>query len=75
MGREREGEKRKGEKRGERPKCLDYIGRSLWWKGSYWATNFRVEGRVCQVGTEGCWEILDARSILECKNIDRKSVV
>ena len=27
-----------------------------------WAGKFRVGGRVCQVGTEGCWENLEARS-------------
>ena len=32
-----------------------------------WAGKFRVGGRVCQVGTEGCWENLEARSALICK--------
>ena len=32
-----------------------------------WAGEFRVGGRVCQVGTEGCWENLEARSVLMCK--------
>ena len=31
------------------------------------AGKFRVEGRVCQVRTEGCWENLKARSALLCK--------
>ena len=33
---------------------------------SPWAGKFRVGGRVCQVGTEGCWENLEARSDLIC---------
>ena len=33
---------------------------------SPWAGKFRVGGRVCQVGTEGCWENLEARSALIC---------
>jgi hypothetical protein len=44
-------------------KCLDYIGRSLGeraaqplgWKVQGW-------GQVCQAGTEGFWESLEARS-------------
>ena len=40
---------------------------------SPWAGKFRVGGRVCQVGTEGCWENLKARSALICKII--KSLV
>ena len=31
------------------------------------AGKFRTRGRVCQVGTEGCWENLEARSALVCK--------
>jgi hypothetical protein len=31
---------------------------------SSWAGKCRVGGRMCQVGTEGCWENLEARSIL-----------
>jgi hypothetical protein len=27
---------------------------------------FRVGGRICQVGTEGCWENLEARFALVC---------
>ena len=42
-------------------KCLDYIRKSLLREGS---GKFRVGGRVCQVGTEGCWENLEARSVL-----------
>ena len=34
---------------------------------SPWAGKFRVGGRVCQVGTERCWENLQARSALMCK--------
>ena len=33
---------------------------------SPWAGKFRIEGRVCQVGSEGCWENLEARSALVC---------
>ena len=29
-----------------------------------WAGKFRVGDRVCQVGTEGCWENLEARSVV-----------
>jgi len=32
-----------------------------------WAGKFKVGGRVCQVGTEGCWENLEAKSALVCK--------
>lgn len=31
---------------------------------SPWTVKFRVGGRVCQVGTEECWENLEARSAL-----------
>jgi hypothetical protein len=34
---------------------------------SPWAGKFRVEDRVCQEGTEGCWVNLEARSALICK--------
>jgi hypothetical protein len=49
--------------------CLDYIGRSFWGEGqpSPWAGKFRVGGRICQVGSEGCWENLEARSASVCK--------
>ena len=32
-----------------------------------WTGKFRVGGRVCQIETEGCWENLEARSVLVCK--------
>jgi hypothetical protein len=32
-----------------------------------WTGKFRVGTRVCQVGTEGCWENLEARWNLICK--------
>jgi hypothetical protein len=57
---ERETKKREKERR---PKCLDYIWKSLWGKGSpapglkssgLWAGECRVVGRVCQVGTGVC---------------------
>jgi len=44
--------------RWEEQKYLAYIGRSLW------AGKFMVGGRVCQEGTEGCWENLEARTAL-----------
>lgn len=34
---------------------------------SPWAGKFRVGGRICQVGSEGCWENLEARSASVCK--------
>ena len=39
------------------------------WEGqpSLWAGGFRIEGRVFQVGTEGCWENPEARIALVCK--------
>jgi hypothetical protein len=44
------------------------LGRSLWGKGSPAHDLERSGwGRVCQVGTEGCWENLEARSALICK--------
>ena len=59
---ERKEEREKGEcvqreKRRRRPKCLDSIERSpIEREGqpSPWAGKFRVGGKVCQVGTEGC---------------------
>ena len=33
------------------------------------AVQSRVEGGVCQLGTEGCWENMVARSALVCKNM------
>jgi hypothetical protein len=35
-------------------------------KPSLWGGKFRVEAEVCQVGTEGCWENLEARTTLVC---------
>ena len=32
-----------------------------------WARKFRVGDMVCQVGNEGCWENLEARSALVCQ--------
>lgn len=47
-----EKERREGEER--RPKCPDYIGRSLWEGQSRpWAEKFMVGDRICQVGTKG----------------------
>jgi hypothetical protein len=65
-GRRRVGEGREG---GRETKCLYYIGKRLWGKGSS-APGLENSGfgdRVCQVGTEGCWEKLEARSTLICK--------
>jgi hypothetical protein len=36
---------------------------------SSWPGKFRIGSRLCQVGTEGCWENLKARSALLCKNM------
>ena len=51
-----------------RERKMDYIGRSLWGKGqpSRWAGKLKVGCRVCQVGTEGCWENLEAKTALVC---------
>lgn len=47
-----------------------YIEEPLWeGQSSSWAGKFRIEGGVCQVGTEGPWENLGARSTLVCKNM------
>jgi hypothetical protein len=35
-------------------------------KRSLWVEKFKVKGRVCLVGTEGCWENVEARSALVC---------
>jgi hypothetical protein len=72
--RRRKRKRRKKRRRGERKrrrrkerdqKCLDYIGRSLWGGGGRtaqaWTGKWRVGGRICQVGSEGCWENLEAR--------------
>jgi hypothetical protein len=34
---------------------------------SPWARKFKVGVKVCQVGTEGCWENLEARTSLVSK--------
>ena len=34
---------------------------------SPWSGKFRVEGLVCQVGTERCWEKLEAMSVFVCQ--------
>jgi hypothetical protein len=34
---------------------------------SPWTEKFSIGGRVCQVGTEGCWENLRAKFVLVCK--------
>jgi hypothetical protein len=51
---------------GERHKVLGYIGKDLWErpKPSPWAGKFRIEARICQVGTKGCWENMEARLAL-----------
>jgi hypothetical protein len=33
---------------------------------SPWTGKFKFWDKVCQVGTEGCWENLEARSALVC---------
>jgi hypothetical protein len=40
-----------------------------------WDGKFRVEDRVYQVGTGGCWENLEARSALLCKIYAGESLV
>ena len=54
--------------------CLDYIGnrgKSLWGRRdrhtSPWTGEFRVGNRVYQIGTEECWENLEARPALVYK--------
>jgi len=49
----------------ESVKCLDYTGRSLWGKGSPspGLESSGLGGRVCQVGTEECWENLEGKSV------------
>jgi hypothetical protein len=37
------------------------------WQPSPWVGKLRFGGRVCQVGTKGCWEKLEARSALVCQ--------
>jgi hypothetical protein len=41
---------------------------------SPWARKFRVGGRRCQVGTEECWDNLEARSALVCKICKKERV-
>ena len=65
--RERAGSQREKEKM--RPKCIDYIGRSLWGKGSLvpGLGSSELGSGVCWEGTEECWETLKARSAMICK--------
>lgn len=42
---------------------------------SPWAGKFRVQGRVCHLGTEGCWKNLEAKSTLVYKNMPLKPVL
>lgn len=66
--REKECVERKRERmKGKRPKCLDT--EEPWEEGqsSSCAGKFRVVGRICQVGTEGYQENLEARSALISK--------
>jgi hypothetical protein len=45
-----------------------YRQEAFWERTSLpWAGKFRVGVRVCQAGTEGCWENLGVRSTLICK--------
>jgi hypothetical protein len=72
-----EGDRREGEEK-ERG-CIERWGRETKMHGLYrvehlgegqpcpWAGKFRVGDRVCQVGTEGCWENLEALFTLVCK--------
>jgi hypothetical protein len=64
-GEEKEKEHGHSERR-NKEECLDYIRRSLWRERqcSPWAGKFRIGHRVWQVGPEGCWEKLEARSAL-----------
>lgn len=59
-----------GRERGSKSKmpCLDFIRKSLG-KRATQTLAWKVEGwgRICQVGTGGCWENLEARSALTCK--------
>ena len=64
-------ERGREERNRERPKCLDYIGKSLGGKGSP-ASGLKSSGQrmgyaLLQVRTEGCWENLEVRSVLVCK--------
>jgi hypothetical protein len=66
MHMERENEKRGREKRREIKMSGLHRKKPLEEKPSPWAAQFMVEGEVCQVGTEGDWENLEARSTLVC---------
>ena len=71
-GRERERksvciERERGRMKGKRPTCLDSEEPQKEGQPSSWAGKFRVVGKICQIGTEGCWENLEARSILVSK--------
>lgn len=63
VGRKKERRGYAHKKRKKKPKCLYYIGEKAPGEGqlSPWAGKFRAG--VCQVGTEGCWENLEARVV------------
>ena len=71
------GRKRRGDWKGEERELeFEQEEQSAWniWGGasgegqfSPWGGKFKSGGRVCQVGTEGCLENLEARSALVCK--------
>jgi hypothetical protein len=63
--RERKREKEEEEKRV--PKMSGLYRKEPPWGTSPWAGKFRGGGRLCWVGTERCWENLQARSALVCK--------
>ena len=72
MGRETEG--RGQREKGEREKREEIKMSGLYreeplgeGQPSPWAGKFRVRSRVCQLGTEGCWENLEAWSALDVK--------
>jgi hypothetical protein len=56
-------EEKEGEREGE-TKMSGLYREELLGEGqpSTWTRKFKVGGRACQVGTEGCWEKLEARS-------------
>jgi len=56
------------EKRRENKMSGFYREEPLWEEqSSPWVGKFKVVGKVCQVGTEGCWKNLEARAALVCK--------
>jgi hypothetical protein len=56
---------RRGRKMGRATKTLEErLGEE---QPNHWAGKFRTGGRVCQVGTEGCWKKLEVISALICK--------